>query len=465
MIWILYTAIVLLVSGFVGFHLGRFREAYTEMTGMMAGMTMGMLNGFLLGYTAAAISSNVAGVTATVSLFWGNLFGILLGVLLGAYFGRAGGLMGIMDGSMGGVMGGSMGAMLAAMLTFPEWALFLTAVVLLAVYLASMLGLVVLIEKSAPGHAALHVLAPYFTRAVSEEASEKIASLDPHPSDHYAFLGVLPDATGDDITEAYVARMEGASPAEMERAERALVILTDPVRRAAYDRGLQVAADSARPDCCPPPRRKKVAAAAQFPAVSSSSVASSVASALREKPVTATATVQRSAVAPTTSRERVDTARKGAQASPARQNGSARGQKPGYAPSSSARRKVQVQQKSGLGPGPLIGGGLVVLVLLGSLVWFVASLSNPGSGSASARAGGSSGGFTAVTDSGKPLSADFIAQLRNQAVASQVNTDSNTQTLNMAVNGDISSYNPKVIKVKQGVPLHINLSVEGRDPG
>ena len=161
--WLIYALAILVISGLVGIHLGRFREAYTEMTGMVTGMAMGMLNGFVLGYCAAA---------ATSSMFWGNLIGVLLGLALGAYFGRAGGLMGVMDGSMGGVMGGAMGAMLAVMVIFPPQYLFWTAVLLGAIYIAGMAGLVVLIEQSAPEHAALHRLLPMFTRAVSSEVAE-----------------------------------------------------------------------------------------------------------------------------------------------------------------------------------------------------------------------------------------------------------------------------------------------------
>jgi hypothetical protein len=175
MIWLLYMAAVQLISGVVGLHLGRFRAAYTEMTGMMAGMTMGMLNGFLLGFGAAAAASAFG---LGPAMFWGNALGILLGLGLGAYFGRAGGLMGIMDGAMGGLMGGSMGAMLAVMLSFPDWALLGTAALLGVVYLAGMFGLVLLIEKSAPEHAALHRLAPWFTRAVATEVAEVTAAAE-----------------------------------------------------------------------------------------------------------------------------------------------------------------------------------------------------------------------------------------------------------------------------------------------
>jgi hypothetical protein len=106
-------------------------------------------------------------------MFWGNLFGVVLGLTLGAYFGRAGGLMGIMDGAMGGVMGGAMGAMLSVMMVFPREGLLWTGVLLGLIYVAGMVGLVALIEQSAPGHAALHRVLPMFTRAVAEEIAEE----------------------------------------------------------------------------------------------------------------------------------------------------------------------------------------------------------------------------------------------------------------------------------------------------
>src|SRR5436309_14561465 len=215
--WLVFALVILLISGLVGLHLGRFREAYTEMTGMMAGMTMGMLNGFLLGFAAAAAGGH--------HMFWGNLFGILLGLLLGVYFGRAGGLMGIMDGGMGGVMGGSMGAMLDVMLQFPPEGVYWTALLLSVIYLAGMISLVVLIERSAPGHAALHRLAPYFTRAVAlevgESAEDQTQARPKRPVDYYAFLGVPPDATKDEIRKAYRAKLDAAGEAGAERARRA----------------------------------------------------------------------------------------------------------------------------------------------------------------------------------------------------------------------------------------------------
>ncbi|MEP6776665.1 MAG: J domain-containing protein, partial [Chloroflexota bacterium] len=241
MAWIIYMVVVLAVSIVIGLHLGRFRIAYTEMSGMMLGMTMGMLNGFLLGYAAAALSN---------SMFWGNLFGILLGLGLGIYYGRAGGLMGVLDGGMGGVMGGSMGAMLAVMLTFPQWAQGWTIVLLTVLYVLGMAGLVALIEQSAPDHAALHRLLPMFTRAMAREAAEEVGAsynITAQPSSHrrlvdyYVVLGVPRDASYDEITEAYLDRMEGAAESDQAtaRIERALVVLSDPEKRQEYDGRLQ----------------------------------------------------------------------------------------------------------------------------------------------------------------------------------------------------------------------------------
>lgn len=250
MIWLAYSAVILIISAIVGLHLGRFREAYTEMTGMMAGMTMGMLNGFVLGYAAGAYFS---------SMFWGNMVGILLGLALGIYFGRAGGLMGIMDGAMGGVMGGSMGAMLALMVLFPTYGLIWTAVLLTAIYLVGMASLVVLIERSAPGHSALHVLAPFFTRAVAQEVAE--VNMQPGVvvfDDYYTFLGIDRTASNQEINDAYLNVLSLADDYIIARAERAYSTLTDPARRRAYNARLDTApyCDACLPNA-PLPRKKK----------------------------------------------------------------------------------------------------------------------------------------------------------------------------------------------------------------
>lgn len=251
MIWMIYIVVVLAVSGLIGLHLGRFRDTYTEMTGMMAGMTMGMLNGFVLGYAAAAL---------TRSMFWGNLFGILLGLVLGLYFGRAGGLMGVMDGAMGGVMGGSMGAMLAVMVAFPEWALGWTAALLGAIYVAGMIGLVVLIEQRAPDQVDQHRLVPLFDRFRGAGGSASAVS---GLINYYEMFGLPVRAGMQEIAQAYLAYITDADDTARAWADEALGTLTDPQARQDYDRALAVAAG--RGECCPPPARSTPVAAVAVP--------------------------------------------------------------------------------------------------------------------------------------------------------------------------------------------------------
>ncbi len=231
MIWLVFVFVVVAVSGLLGRHLGRFRDAYSEMTGMMAGMTMGMLNGFVLGYAVAALLD---------SMFWGNLFGVGLGLTLGIYFGRPGGLMGVMDGAMGGVMGGSMGAMLAVMVRFPEYGLVWTAVLLGVLYGAGMIGLVVLIEQSAPAHAHLHRLAPLFTGRTAPAAAA--ALLDDHSApglvNYYAVLDIPVKAGTAQIAAAYTTYVAATDPAGRALAQAALATLANATTRAAYDREL-----------------------------------------------------------------------------------------------------------------------------------------------------------------------------------------------------------------------------------
>jgi hypothetical protein len=227
--WLLYSLVVLAISGAIGMHLGRFRAAYTEMTGMMVGMTMGMLNGFLLGFAVAA---------ATSSMFWGNLFGILLGLALGVYYGRAGGLMGMLDGGMGGVMGGSMGAMLQIML-FPNVYVLWTALLLSVLYVVGMGTLVVLIERSDHRHAALHRALPWLARAIRDESEHAPhAHTGSHLPDYYALLGLPRNARPELVSERYLEQLAHSEGAQSTDLERAYAILSDPRKRAAYDRSL-----------------------------------------------------------------------------------------------------------------------------------------------------------------------------------------------------------------------------------
>ncbi|HKP53225.1 MAG TPA: cupredoxin domain-containing protein [Chloroflexia bacterium] len=398
--WIIFALCVLLISGVVGLHLGRFREAYTEMTGMMAGMTMGMLNGFLLGYAAGA---------GTISMFWGNLFGVLLGLMLGVYFGRAGGLMGILDGGMGGVMGGSMGAMLAVMVAFPPEAIYWTALLLAGIYLVGILGLVALMEQSAPEHAAMHRVLPMFTRAMSTEAAEEIdanrqagaASSSLQITDYYAFLGISHSATAQEIGDAYLTRLASSDEADTERAELALATLTNPRKREIYDRRLEESratnSYNERGDCCPPPRR---GLARQAPTVETSLPARKLTTPAR------TSTVKLQQRAPSTVR----------------------------------RVASPPEQKEA--PISWIGvlAGVVTVVMLAA--WWLVS----------------QGGGNVVPATANP------SQLEAQAVVAPI-ADDGKQTLDFVVNGFTRSYEPKAIKVKKGVPVHFNVSHTGPDAG
>jgi hypothetical protein len=486
MAWVIYGLVVLVVSGVIGMHLGRFREAYTEMTGMMAGMTMGMLNGFVLGYCAGA---------ATNSMFWGNLIGVLLGLSLGAYFGRAGSLMGIMDGAMGGVMGGSMGAMLAVMVVFPRGGLFWTAVLLGAIYVIGMIGLVVLIEQSAPEHAAFHSLLPVFARVVAVEAAEEaeragrgVPSASPQPriTDYYAFLGLGRDPTLDEIGEAYLGRLATADEAEIELAERAISTLSDPRRRKAYDTRLKV-------DCCPPGEKSKVKVGASSSAPASrhplpaADAKSSVTLRVAPQPKQASTHEEftlphqpndpvtvRATSGGTGSADVTDTRGRSARGSgvgPREQNGrqmkpppdsSSRKQSPsrGTIPRQMRRDQADSQQplrypkrrqraQQRVAPSrpenkvisvPWIGG-LLFLLVAGLFGWWALNQSAPAA----------------------PTSREQVA-LEAEAVIAPIEQDGK-QTLDLVVNGDTWGYEPNVIEVKLGVPVHINLSSKGADPG
>jgi plastocyanin len=62
------------------------------------------------------------------------------------------------------------------------------------------------------------------------------------------------------------------------------------------------------------------------------------------------------------------------------------------------------------------------------------------------------------------LPAEFVRSLEAQAVTVPIGADGK-QTLDLLVNGDTMSYEPKIIRVKAGVPVHFNLGTKGRDPG
>ncbi|HVF99147.1 MAG TPA: cupredoxin domain-containing protein [Chloroflexia bacterium] len=421
--WIIYGAVVLGVALVVGRYLGRFREAYTEMTGMMVGMGMGMLNGFLLGYATAA---------ATSSMFWGNLTGMPLGVLLGAWYGRAGSLMGVLDGGMGGAMGGSMGAMLAAMLVFPAWTMNWTGLLLAALYVPGMLGLVLLIERSAPGHAAMHRLLPFFTRAISTEVREELANGTTHARptlripDYYAFLGIAPDADADRIAQAYLEKLAVSSPADVRTAEVAFATLTDPHRKRAYDAVLTANRPANDKADNYPPRRKKQSAQA---------VASTVAPAANNN----AATVR---VKSRGSGQQTQQVHRSAQERP---------------------RAVERQKKEAPISWVGVTAGIVTLAVLGG--WWIASqsgmLARGGNNQAAANLGTPVLGYV---NNERNLPETEVRKLEAKAVTVPVTSDGK-QNVDLTVIGDTMSYKPRVLKVKKGVPVHFNISVQGRDPG
>lgn len=420
--WIIYGAVVLGVALVVGRHMGRFREAYTEMTGMMVGMGMGMLNGFLLGYAAAA---------ATSSMFWGNLIGMLLGVLLGAWYGRAGSLMGVLDGGMGGAMGGSMGAMLAAMLVFPAWTMNVTGLLLAALYIPGMLGLVLLIERSAPGHAAMHRLLPFFTRAISTEAHEEFANGTTHAHhapripDYYAFLGISPDADADRIAQAYLEKLAVASPADVRTAEVAFATLIDPHRKRAYDAVLAANRPADDKGDNYPPRQKKQAA---------QPVASTAAPAANNNAATAR-------VKSRGSRQQTQQVHWSTQERP---------------------RAVERQKKEAPISWVGVTAGIITLAVLGG--WWFASQSGMLSSAGNQAAGGLGTPVLGYVNNERNLPETEVRKLEATAVTVPVAADGK-QNVDLTVIGDTMSYKPRVLKVKKGVPVHFNISVQGRDPG
>ena len=454
--WLFYGAIVLAISVLIGSHLGRFREAYTEMTGMMAGMTMGMLNGFLLGYSAAA---------ATNSMFWGNAFGIMLGLALGAFFGRAGGLMGIMDGAMGGVMGGSMGAMLAVMVVFPREGLFWTAALLGVIYIAGMVGLVVLIEQSAPGHEALHRLMPLFTRAVATEASEEAEAVSRRASsksttsskertmerrlvNYYDLLDVYPDALDDEIEEAYLEKLESANDAMAERLERAVIVLTNPQKRRAYDLKLgqsvpAVASSYNRATVRTAPQNapthEQVTARPAGTGRSSYGSGNGAAGAIGNGSSSARPQGQGYAQQTAVQARTAQNSKRTKSANAAKGNKERSRQQVRY-----TRTPQPVQQNTALSISWVTG--LVVALVILALGWWAMS--------------GSTGAGARVPSP----NSEAATQLEAQAVVAPIGADGK-QTLDLVINSNTISYEPSVIKVKQGVPVRFNLSIKGPDPG
>jgi len=62
------------------------------------------------------------------------------------------------------------------------------------------------------------------------------------------------------------------------------------------------------------------------------------------------------------------------------------------------------------------------------------------------------------------LSEQQVRGLEAIATTLPVGTDGK-QTVDFAVSGDDRGYTPSVLKVKKGVPVHLNVSIAGSDPG
>ncbi len=130
------SVIISLISLGAGLYLQRYAARLSEMLGMMVGMTFGMMTGLAVG----------TWLGLALDMFTSNTIAVLLGLAFGVGFGRMGGLMGMLDGGMGGVMGGMMGAMLGVMVGFTALAAWVTAALMMAVYVLSLVGLIRLVQ-------------------------------------------------------------------------------------------------------------------------------------------------------------------------------------------------------------------------------------------------------------------------------------------------------------------------------
>lgn len=435
--------------------------------------------------------------------------------------------MGLMDGAMGGVMGGSMGAMLSVMVRFPDWAVLWTGVLLTVIYIAGMVGLVVLIEQSAPGHAALHRLAPFFTRAMATEADEadEAREEDRHATqavqpttysadygsnygssavqaparrlvDYYALLGVPKSAGQDEISEAYLEQLDSLDNEDdvtAQRLEKALAVLTNPQRRQNYDQKLA--------ETQPQP---KLQPQAQMALAASGAIVTNQITVRAQQQDNAGQQSQQGAITGRPSSSgRADqrpsqgggpkpgspqngarsngsggssgntggnantnrssgqgkSAQNGAQRNPAHNKAS--GQRPNNSNNSNSPNSKQAAQRQTAGyaqtqttqvnlPVTWVGGLAFVVILL-VVGWFVFS-----TGAARTGGGAPSGAVGA--------SGETQAQLDRLAVIAPVGADGK-QTIDVVLDSATFQYKPKAIKVKQGIPVHFNLSVINGDPG
>lgn len=337
-----------------------------------------------------------------------------------------------------------------------------------------------------------------FTRAMAIEASEEAEAAQQsyashtgaNPSkqrklvDYYALLDVPRSAGEDHIREAYLAKIDEADEGDWERLERAVDVLTNIKKRQAYDQRLNenqtaqaAPAEDERGDSYTPPRQRKPDTAAIMAAASRTATQerSTVRLSTEETrqdgaqgqgPLTGRSAGRGNSASASQARgsqERsISTSVKGGQARGANQKqadqagrnskqGTARqgrinGQRDGQAVREQPVRYTRTQQQSTLSISWV--GGLAILVILGALGWWAVTSIN----------GGGAGPIDPGTQS------QLEADLGTQAIVAPIAADGK-QTLDLVVDGDTMSYEPKGIKVKQGVPVRFNLSVKGRDPG
>jgi hypothetical protein len=413
-------------------------------------------------------------------MFWGNLFGIVFGVIIGLYFGLLAGLMGVMDGGMAGVMAGSMGAMLAVMIRYPEWAVLWTAVLLSVLYGGGVVMLVALVERRAPEQATQHLIARWFPapQVVGGDESTLAIPAETGPGlvNYYELLDIGVKASAAEVATAFARYVSTATAEGQQVADAALATLTNAAARARYDR--ELARASGREECCAPPRRSAPGTAVY--AATAPLLAARATRVTTSTPQAPSTTETRPAARPVASSVPPAPMAPAARAVP-RPTAPRRGTVPAAAPPPPAARAIvpsakkhgesQVQGTRGSGaqrtgrngsrgrpsaggasprwvPAAALGGvfvaGLLIVGLLLNLDAPQASAANHLS------AGASSGGFTAPP--GQP------------PVVAPVGADG-VQTLDLVIDGDTFTYQPRVIQVKQGVPVRLNLKTSGRDPG
>lgn len=190
---------------------------------------------------------------------------------------------------------------------------------------------------------------------------------------YYALLGVPQSAGRDEISGAYLERVNTADEALSARLERAMEVLTDPARRRMYD--------------------QKLAAQGSY---------------------------SRAQVQPE---------------------------------SGSQNRTLQVSWI----------GGLAFLILLVAVGWWMLNAAG-GRGTPGGVASGSGPESGAGSSEFRGAGGETQAQLEQEAVVAQTGADGK-QTVDVVLNSATFQYEPKVIKVKQGVPVQINLSTKNGDPG